>query len=72
MEDLLTQLTQVEGYSQIVNEELGGQHTQGRIEADSGDDIDGSLQTGAAKLTIDDETSPYVVPDLSTHVVFVS
>ena len=73
VEDILTQLTKVEGWSQILQEEFGGQHarTGGRIQADSGDDD--SLQTVVAKLIIDtEEEAPHVPADLSTHVVFVS
>lgn len=73
VEDMLTQLTKVEGYSQILQEEFGGQHAQDRrcIQADSGDSDD--LQTVVEKFTIDvEEKAPYVAADLSAHVVFVS
>lgn len=74
VEDILTQLTKVKGWSQILQEEFGSQCDQagGRIQADSGD-MDDDLQTVVDKLTIDaEEETPYVPADLSTHVVFVS
>ena len=73
VEDMLTQLTKVEGYSQILQEEFGGQCAQdGRhIQADSGDNDD--LQTVVEKFTFDaEEKAPYAAADLSAHVVFVS
>ena len=76
VEDMLTQLSKVEGYSQILYEEFGSQcapaggHGSSRIQADSGDDDD--LQIDVAKLIIDEEKAPCVAADLSTHVVFVS
>ena len=73
VEDMLTQLTKVEGYSQILQEEFGGQHARDgrRIQTDSGDNDD--LQTVVEKFTIDaEEKAPYVATDLSAHVVFVS
>lgn len=76
VEDMLTQLTKVDGYSQILQEEFGGQLAQAgghnRIQADSGDDDSASLQTEVAKLIIDEEKAPSVPADLSAHVVFVS
>lgn len=74
VEDVLTQLSKVEGYSQILYEEFGGQRApaggHSRIQADSGDDDD--LQIEVAKLIIDEEKAPCVAADLSTHVVFVN
>ena len=79
VEDLLTQLSKVEGYSQILHEEFGGQQAPGaarggsRIQSDFGDEDD-DLQIEVAKLVIDaeDEKAPHVPTDLSTRVVFVS
>ena len=83
VEDMLTQLSKVEGYSQILHQEFGSLEklstpaTGGgsRIRADGGDDDD-DIQIEVAKLVIDDddheEKAPSIPADLSTRVVFVS
>ena len=72
VEDVLTQLTKVEGYSQMLDEEFGGQRAPDgrRIQADSDDLRTVQVET----LTLDaEEKAPYVAAaDLSAHVVFVS
>lgn len=83
VEDMLTQLSKVEGYSQILHQEFGSLETPralatgggSRIRADGGDDDD-DIQIEVAKLVIDDddheEKAPSIPADLSTRVIFVS
>ena len=75
VEDVLTQLTKVQGYSQILHEEFGGKlkcAPGGRrgVQTDSGDDD--CLQIEVAKLTIDEEKPLQISADLTAHVVFVN
>ena len=80
VEDMLTQLSKVEGYSQILHQEFGSLETPralatgggSRIRADGGDEDD-DIQIEVTKLVIDDEEKvPFVPTDLSTQVIFVS
>ena len=83
VEDMLTQLSKVEGYSQILHQEFGSLEKLStpamgggsRIRADGGDDDD-DIQIEVAKLVIDDddheEKAPSIPADLSTRVIFVS
>ncbi len=84
VEDMLTQLSKVKGYSQLLHQEFGSHETVSapatgggrRIQADGGEDDD-DLQLEVARLVIDDdheEKAPCIpAADLSsTRVVFVS